>query len=90
MKQLLASLLVLILTGCASSAVPVSVKFPAVPADLLKSCPDLKLVDQKTDKLSVVLDVVTDNYITYYECRSKIDDWTEWYNSQKAIFDKLR
>jgi hypothetical protein len=90
MKRILASFIILLaLTGCDEKVVPVVIKFPAVPAELLKACPDLNLVDPKTDKLSDVLNVVTDNYITYYECKSKVDDWIEWYNSQKTIFDKV-
>jgi hypothetical protein len=91
MKYLLASLILLLaLTGCASkTAVPVAMKFPAVPQELMQSCPDLEQVDPKTDKLSDVLTVVTDNYMTYYQCKSTVDDWIEWYNTQKTIFDKV-
>lgn len=91
MKRILASLIVLlILSGCANNtAVPIAMKFPAVPTDLMKPCPDLNLVDPKTDKLSDVLTVVTDNYMTYYQCKSNVDDWIEWYNTQKTIFDKV-
>jgi hypothetical protein len=90
MKHILVSFIVLLaLTGCDEKLVPVTMKFPSVPPELLKACPDLNLVDPKTDKLSDVLNVVTDNYITYYECKSKVDDWIVWYNSQKTIFDKV-
>ena len=91
MKYLLASLILLLaLTGCAGkTAVPVTMKFPAVPQDLMKPCPDLGQVDPTTTKLSDVLTVVTDNYMTYYQCKSNVDDWIEWYNTQKTIFDKV-
>lgn len=89
MKRLVLFFLLLALTGCNEKAVPVNIKFPAVPQDLLVACPDLKLVDPKTTQLSDVLDVVTDNYATYYECKVKIDDWITWYNTQKAIFDRI-
>ena len=90
MKNILASLCVLlILAGCTTPTVPVTMKFPSAPTELLKLCPDLNLVDPNTDKLSVVLGVVSDNYITYYECKSKVGDWIEWYNSQKVIFDRI-
>jgi hypothetical protein len=77
------------LIGCATKTVPVTVKFPGVPEDLARSCPDLQTVDPNTTKLSDVLNTVTDNYITYYECKSKVDDWIEWYATQKTIFDKV-
>lgn len=91
MIRTLVSLIILsTLMGCATpTAVPVAIKFPSVPSELLKTCPDLNLVDPNTTKLSDVLSVVTDNYITYYECKSKVDDWSEWYKTQKTIFDKV-
>jgi hypothetical protein len=89
MKKLLSVCAFFALTGCAAPSVPVTMKFPAAPTELLKLCPDLNLVDPNTDKLSVVLGVVSDNYITYYECKSKVGDWIEWYNSQKVIFDRI-
>lgn len=88
MKQLIVCA-IFVLTGCASQSVPVNLKFPSVPADLLTACPDLKSVDPKTTQLSDVLDVVIDNYTTYYECKTRTDDWIEWYNTQKTIFDKV-
>jgi hypothetical protein len=78
-----------LITGCATS-VPVTVKFPDVPKELLVSCPNLKAVDPETKKLSEVLDTVVDNYAQYYDCKSNVDDWIEWYNSQKKIFDKVK
>jgi len=90
MKRLLISLFITVsLLGCASKPVPVTVKFPGIPLDLSKTCPDLQTVDPNTTKLSDVLNTVTDNYITYYECKSKVDDWMEWYRTQKIIFDKV-
>lgn len=82
-------ILALVLSGCATS-VPVTVKFPDVPKELLKSCPDLKPVDPDTKKLSEVLNVVVDNYGQYYDCKANADDWIEWYNTQKDIFNKVK
>jgi hypothetical protein len=79
---------VLLLSGCASS-VPVAMKFPEVPADMLVACPDLKLAPDTT-KLSEVLPVVADNYGQYYSCKDNTDSWIEWYNTQKKIFDSVK
>jgi hypothetical protein len=78
---------VLLITGCTS--VPVTVKFPDVPKDMLETCPDLKLVPETT-KLSEVLPVVVDNYGQYYSCKDIVDNWIDWYNNQKKIFDSIK
>lgn len=84
--KLLNILLITTLVGCAT-AVPVTVKFPEVPEQLLVKCPQLdKLEDEP--KLSDITKTITKNYTTYYECAVKNDSWIEWYNSQKTIFDK--
>jgi hypothetical protein len=78
---------VLLIAGC--SSVPVAIKFPDVPKDMLESCPDLKLVPETT-KLSEVLPVIVDNYGQYYTCKDTVDSWIDWYNSQKKIFDNIK
>jgi hypothetical protein len=69
---------------------PVIEKFPEVPAELLVACPDLKLVDPATTKLSQVISVVAENYGQYQECQIKVDTWIEWYNHQKVIFNNVK
>ena len=79
----------LLLTGCIFGKDPVPIKqiWPDVPKELLEACPDLKLVDTKVTKLSEIVDVVADNYATYYNCKAKVDDWIIWYNGQKDIYN---
>ena len=89
MKKLLALLPVLMLAGCLSD-VPVARHFPEVPQELLTACPDLKLVDPNTTKLSEVVGVVADNYGQYHECRIQVDGWIELYKTQKDIFDSVK
>lgn len=89
MKKLLLLVSVVVLTGCATS-VPVVPKWPAVPANLLEACPDLKTVDPKNDKLSAIVDTVADNYQEYYGCKDKVDDWSAWYRSQQEIWKTLK
>ena len=81
-------LLPLVLAGCLST--PVIQKFPEVPAELLVACPDLKLVEPGTTKLSEVISVVAENYGQYQECQIKVDTWIEWYKHQKEIFDNVK
>jgi hypothetical protein len=77
----------LLISGC--TTVPVTVKFPDVPKDMLITCPDLKQ-SPETNKLSEVLPVVVDNYGQYYTCKDSVDSWIDWYNSQKRIFDSIK
>lgn len=88
MKRLLILLpFVLLLTGCLD--VPVKRTFPDIPQELVTACPDLKTVDE-TDKLSDVLKVVTANYGQYNECKIKVDEFIEWYKTQKQIFESVK
>lgn len=86
MKKLLLVIPVLLLSGCLGT-VPVKQPWPGVPEDLLKACPNLKEVDPSTTKLSSILEVVADNYSQYYDCKSKVDDWINWYDGQKKIYN---
>lgn len=81
-------LIALALTGCATT-VPVTAKFPEVPADLMVSCSDLEQQKQ-TNKLSDILSTVSTNYGKYHECQTKVDSWIEWYKGQKTIFDSVK
>jgi hypothetical protein len=87
MKYLIISLIVC-LTACTS--VPVARHFPESPSDLKEACPDLKIIDPTTTKLSDVVNVVTTNYGEYQECKIKVDGWIEWYNTQKKIFESVK
>jgi hypothetical protein len=77
----------LFMTGCV--ATPVDREFPAVPGSLTAACAALADVPA-TDKLSVVLTTVTQNYAQYRECSIRVDAWNTWYNEQKKIFDSVK
>lgn len=78
----------LLLTGCLfKDPVPVKQVWPDVPKELLEACPDLKQMDPDKNKLSDIINVVSDNYATYYDCKAKVDDWILWYNGQKKIYE---
>jgi hypothetical protein len=81
-------LAVLVLSAC-STAVPVTMKWPGVPEELLKDCPDL-IQQQPTEKLSDVLLTVSKNYRQYHECRAKLQAWQEWYTSQEKIYNSVK
>jgi coenzyme F420-reducing hydrogenase alpha subunit len=82
-------ILTLLLAGC-TTVVPVTQKFPDIPASLEKSCPDLEQLGQDTEKLSEVLQVVVRNYGTYYECAELVEAWKSWHKSQKELFERVK
>lgn len=79
-------LLALLLSGC-STVVPVTAKFPDAPRLGQGACPQLQTVKEGV-KLSELTSTVTMNYSTYYECAVKVDQWNEWYQIQKSIFER--
>ena len=84
---------VLLLAGCSGFKSPptsVSQPWPDVPPTLTQRCPDLKTIDPNTDKLSDVLNAVTDNYSQYYICSGQVEDWIDWYNTQKRIYESTK
>jgi hypothetical protein len=89
MKKIAFLIPAFLLTGCLATA-PVVPKWPEVPKELLEACPDLKTVDSKNDKLSTIVEVVTDNYKEYYDCRAQVDNWISWYKGQQKIWETLK
>lgn len=88
MKNLtLLFILTFALLGCSTT---VTKPFPPVPAELKEGCPELTMLPENTDKLSDVLKNVTGNYAQYHICRSKVDLWIEWYNTNKKINDGIK
>lgn len=79
----------LLLAGCATKPVPVVPKFPQAPQQLQEPCSELKKLD-KEPKLSDVAKTVAENYTLYHECSIKVRAWTEWYKSQKIIFEETK
>jgi len=84
MKKIIFLLPTILLTGCLSTP-PVIPPWPDVPKELLAACPDLKRAQENDEKLSDLLETVVDNYQTYYDCKSKVDDWIVWYKEQQKI-----
>jgi uncharacterized protein YceK len=87
MKKILL-IAMLLLSGC-STTVPVTAKFPDIPARLLERCPNLQKLNDET-KLSEVAKTVTVNYSTYYDCAVKHDGIVEWYQIQKKIYESVK
>lgn len=75
------------LTGC--TTVPVERKFPEVPETLKTVCKPLKRLSEN-DSLSQIAKTISENYSLYHECAIKQENWIDWYNSQKKIFDGVK
>ena len=87
MKRTLAMFSMILLAGCQS--VPVTMKFPEVPAELSQACPPLEKTPN-TEKLSEVVRSVTRNYGKYHECSARVDAWNTWYETQKKIYESVK
>ena len=85
MKKLMLLPLVL-LSGCAIHAVPLTPKFPEAPATLQEKCESLKESAEGVS-ISMFTKTVVENYMLYHECERKVEGWNEWYTKQKEIFE---
>jgi hypothetical protein len=85
-KKLMLLPLVLGLSGCAITAVPVTAKFPEAPTILMEKCAVLKEATEGMT-LSEFTKTVIENYMLYHECERKVEGWHEWYTKQQEIFE---
>jgi outer membrane lipoprotein-sorting protein len=74
------------LSGCAIHAVPVTPRFPEAPATLQEKCEALKEVAADAT-LTEFTRTVVENYVLYHECSRKVEGWNEWYTRQRDIFE---
>lgn len=79
----------LFLSAC-STTVPVTMKFPEVPPALMEKCEDLEKLPPNTTQLSKTAESVVKNYSKYHQCRIKVEEWQEWYNSNKKIYQEVK
>jgi hypothetical protein len=90
MKNILAIFLVVLITGCSTTA-PVVVKFPDVPETLVQPAGKLTSLDtSKKIELSDIIENTNENAGKYYELREKYNAWIEWYKEQKKIFESVK
>lgn len=81
----------LLLTGCSTTVVPVTMKFPDAPPSLMTPAQPLnKLPTDKKIELADIIKTTNENAKLYYELKIKYEAWQEWYNEQKSIADELK
>ncbi len=85
----LALICAVFLVGC-STSVPVKMKFPEVPQALMEKCEDLEKLPADTRQLSKTAESVIKNYSKYHQCRIKVEEWQEWYNANKKLYDDIK
>jgi hypothetical protein len=82
-------ILAFLITGC-STTVPVTTRFPDAPALILEKCPPLKTIEGEKVTVTDFTKIVIQNYTMYYECSEKNNAWTEWYQTQKKVFEGIK
>lgn len=82
--------LLLILTGCTTTAVPVARRFPEAPPELMSSAPELQLIPADTTQLSVLIDNANQNYTAYRILREHYEAWQVWYREQRDNFNSVK
>jgi hypothetical protein len=84
-------LLSLLLVGCSTTVVPVTMKFPDAPPSLMTPAKDLnKLPADKKIEMTDIIKTTNENAGLYYELKIKYEAWQEWYKEQKSIADELK
>ena len=77
----------MLLTGCSTTVVPVTMKFPDAPPSLMTPAQNLSKLPAE---LSDFVKTTNENSKLYYELKIKYEAWQEWYKEQKSIADELK
>jgi hypothetical protein len=56
----------------------------------MQQCEPLDKVPADTKQLSTTAEVVIKNYGKYHVCRIKVEEWQEWYKSNKKIYETVK
>ena len=78
----------LLISGCVS--VPIDRTFPKIPNSFREPAPDLKPLSMKNPQLSDIISNANDNYSEYYKLRNRYNEWVNWYDTQKKIFESVK
>lgn len=78
-------ILVVVLTGCATTKVPVTMNFPQAPEPILLEPEKLEPLPEDAKELTDLLENTTVNYGKYRELKIKYLQWQRWYNTNRRI-----
>ncbi len=90
MKNLILGLLIVALTGCASTAVPITQKFPKADPVMLEPAPVLVPLPAGTTELDKLIANTAENYGSYHEMVRRLELWQNWYHKQQQIFESVK
>ena len=82
---ILAIIVALLLTGCASTTVPVTMNFPQAPETLMMEPEKLDPLPEDSKEMTELLENSTVNYGKYRELQIKYQLWQRWYNTNRRI-----
>lgn len=86
MKQLIITLMLGMLSGCATKVAPVTLKWPDAPSELMAPAEDLTPLTADQTQLSDLLDNANTNFSRYYILKDRYEAWQSWYNSHRQIY----
>jgi len=78
-------ILVVVLTGCASTTVPVTMNFPQAPEPILLEPEKLEPLPEDANEMSDLLENSTVNYGKYRELQLKYQQWQRWYETNRRL-----
>lgn len=76
---------VIVLTGCASTTVPVTMNFPEAPEPILMEPEKLDPLPEDATEMTDLLENSTVNYGKHRELQLKYQQWQRWYNTHRRL-----
>ena len=87
---LLVLVVVALCTGCSTTAVPVTQRFPTADPVMMEPAPRLVPLPENTTQLDQLIDNTAENYGRYHELTRRLELWQNWYKKQKEIFESVK
>jgi len=82
---LVVAILVIVLTGCASTTVPVTMNFPEAPEPILMEPEKLDPLPEDATEMTDLLENSTVNYGKHRELQLKYQQWQRWYDTHRRL-----
>jgi len=82
---IIAIIILVLTTGCASTTVPVTMNFPEAPEPILLEPEELEPLPADAKELTDLLENTTVNYGKYRELKIKYIQWQRWFNSNRRL-----